>query len=500
MKRFSSLARLIAPAIALLALGAARSGAQAVNVSALPPVELNWYYTGPGPQKDVAMIEAAMSKITKKRINATIKLHALDWGSYDQKIQVLLASGEPIDLVMSCSWALQFNNAVARGWLRDLTPMFDKYAPETKKLFADSDWLKLISIDGKVYNLPCFKESASSAGILYNKDIAKRLGLDMSKVKTFADLESVFKKIREKDPTTVPLSVAYSANLDHVGMTYDVATCASTKLISLDPARDVWQLTPSNKKWLDWVDLGHRFYKAGYINQDAPTSRDYSAAIKNGTAFAFPAVLKPCMDGEASKSMGVGLGQLQLMKPISTQGDLTNSMMAIPTNSQNPERALMFYNLMYTDPDLVNIMDYGIEGVHWVWLDKAKKMIDFAPATEGGTKSGWNHGTNWMFGNQMLSYTFKGESPDKWDQYRAFNKSAQKSPDFGFVFDSEPVKKEMAAIANIGSEFDSLFYSGMGDSKDTVAAYVAKAKAAGIEKVIDEMNRQYAKFKASKRN
>ncbi len=500
MKSNSPSKRLALAVLVVLAWAVVGNAQEKIDVSKLEPVELNWYYDGPGPQKDVALIEAAMNNIIQPKINATIKLHALDWGSYDQKVQVLLAAGEPVDLLFSCSWALQYNNAIAKGWLRDLTPMMDKYAPETKKLFAESKWLENIAIDGKVYNLPAFKEAASTSGIIYSKDMAKKFGLDMSKVKSVKDLEAIFKIVKAKDPTVIPFEMSGGLTIYHAGLAWDVRLQDNVSwLISLDPKTSTWQLASKDPVYRDYLTIASKFYKAGYINQDAATAKDYTAPVKSGKVFSYPVQLKPGKDGEETKALGINLAQIQLSKIVATQGDLTNSMMAIPTNSKNPERALMFYNLMYTDPELINTMDYGIEGTHYVFVDKAKKIIDFPASAEGGSKSGWNHGTNWMFGNQMLSYIFKGEDPEKWNQFLAFNRASERGQDFGFSFDAEPVKKEVAALKNVEDQYRNPLMTGLMDPVTYLAQWESKAKAAGIDKILAEMNKQYAVFKAAKK-
>ncbi|WNR44533.1 ABC transporter substrate-binding protein [Paenibacillus roseipurpureus] len=468
--------------------------------SQLAPRELNWYYTGPGPQKDVALIEEKMNAYLKDKINATVKLHALDWGSYDQKISTLLASGESIDLVVSNSWAFQYPNAVAKGQLTDLTPLLDKYAPETKKLLSERNWLEPQAINGKVYNLPTIKEMASQAGIMFNKDLADKFGIDVTKIKTYKDLEQVFKVVKEKDPSITPFAMTNGLDVIHAGLGWDLTIPYSISTgIYLDPSTDKWAPIFSNPIYKDYLTQTRNYYTEGYINKDAATLKDVVPLMKSGKAFSYPSQLKPGNDKEASKSYGVNLVQVPLSKVVSTQGDLTNSMMAIPTTSKDPARALMFYNLMYTDPYLINLMDYGIEGTHWVWLDKEKQIIDFAPATNGGKDSGWNHGTNWLFGNQLLSYIFKGEDPNKWKNFEEFNKSATRGPDFGFTFDSEPVKREVAALKNVDTEFKEPMFAGAIDLDKYLPTYENKAKDAGLLKVIDEMNKQYEAFKAKKK-
>ncbi|MFD2615305.1 ABC transporter substrate-binding protein [Paenibacillus gansuensis] len=468
--------------------------------SELPPIELDWYYTGPGPQKDVELIEEKMNSYLKDKINTTVKLHALDWGSYDQKISTLLASGEKIDLVVSNSWAFQYPNAVAKGLLTDLTPLLDKYAPETKKLLSERNWIEPQSINGKVYNLPAIKEMASQAGVMFNKDLADKLGIDLTKIKTYKDLEAVFKAVKEKDPSITPFVMTSGLSVFHAGLGWDMTLANSISYaIHLDTATDKWAPVFESPIYKDYLVTTRKYYTEGYINKDAATLKDLAPLVKSGKAFSYPTQLKPGNDKEASKSNGVNLYQVPLSKVVSTQADLTNSMMAIPTTAKDPARSLMFYNLMYTDPYLINLMDYGVEGVHWVWLDKEKQIIDFAPAANGGKDSGWNHGTNWLFGNQLLSYIFKGEDPNKWKNFEEFNKQAVRGPDFGFTFDAEPVKKEVAALKNVDTEYRDSLLSGSIDLDKYLPAFEKKAKDAGLMKVIDEMNKQYEAFKAKKK-
>src|SRR5689334_19948614 len=70
---------------------------QAPTEAKLAPYEIKWYMPN-GVQPDMAVVNAEMSKITQEKINATLNVEYVDWGSYDQKIQVKMASAEPMDL------------------------------------------------------------------------------------------------------------------------------------------------------------------------------------------------------------------------------------------------------------------------------------------------------------------------------------------------------------------------------------------------------------------
>ena len=155
----------------------------------------------------------------------------------------------------------------------------------------------------------------------------------------------------------------------------------------------------------------------------------------------------------------------------------------------------MFYNMMYTDKQLINLVGRGIEGKHYV--KAGANRIEYAPATEGGKKSGYNPNETWAYGNQFLTYLMPGEPDDIWDQFKKFNDESEIAPDMGFNFDSSALKTEVSAIKNVETEFRPILETGSVDPEANVPKFKEKLKAAGIDKVIEEMNKQYAEWKTT---
>lgn len=58
----------------------------------LAPVNLTWYVVGT-PQKDQQVVTDAINKILKEKINTTLTINTIDWGAYDQKMNVIVSSG-----------------------------------------------------------------------------------------------------------------------------------------------------------------------------------------------------------------------------------------------------------------------------------------------------------------------------------------------------------------------------------------------------------------------
>jgi putative aldouronate transport system substrate-binding protein len=297
----------------------------------------------------------------------------------------------------------------------------------------------------------------------------------------------MLKVIKEKEPNIVPLG---DVNSYADRSLYNRGAVSGT-IMKEDGSGFVSLLEqPSMLKYFQTV---RKYYLAGYIPKDAPIRKEHDR--KQDFVDFGPG--KPYVEIQVkNQTDGMDWIYQPFGKPVSTGGDLSGSMMAISNGSKDPERALQFYNMFYSDSRLVNLIDYGIEGKHYVKVND--NTVDYAPGTENGTKSGYNLANPWMFGNQFLSYLFKGEAADKWQKFEAFNKDCELMPGAGFMFNSEPVKTQVGAVGNVWKQFAPTINNGAADFDSTLAKFKAKLKEAGLEEILAEMNKQYDAFKAGK--
>lgn len=460
--------------------------------SGLAPYELTWYVLGNGQQKDTPLVEAEVNKYLKDKINATLKLTCFDWGTYDQKLNAMIAAGEPFDIFFTCSWAADVRMNALKGGLQPLDELMDKYAPQTKAMLG-KEFLTAASINGKLYAVPANKEKAQGTGIVFRKDLIDKYKIDLSKIKSLEDCEPYFEIIKKNEPEIYVMEAIagadgptrLNADIDSPAAGCAVADDGKTIIAGVDHPR-----------YEPMIKLVNKYYKAGYIRKDAASITDSTPDQKAGKLFAMFPQLKPGKDVEMSASLGYEVKQVQFGKPVITNGDISGSMQGISRTSKNPERAMMFIELFNTDKYLNNLINFGIEGKHYVKV--SDNVIDFAPGTDGGKNSGYNPASAWMFGNVFLTYLFKNDDSDKWEQYRKWNDEAIYAPSVGFVFNPDKVKTEVAAIGNVYSEFKGLS-SGALDPEEYIPKYKAKLKAAGLDKIIAECQKQFNEFLAAKK-
>ncbi|MDF2594549.1 MAG: hypothetical protein K0R69_890 [Clostridia bacterium] len=466
--------------------------AEAPEVDLSKPVELTWYFIGNGAQEDVAKVEAEVNKYIAENtdLNATVKLNCFDWGTYPDKMQAMISAGEKFDICFTASWANNYTQQSGKGAFVPLNDLLPKYAPKTAELIG-ADFLSGSQIDGINYAIPANKEKAHQWGLVIRKDIAEKYNMDFSGVKTLADMEPFFKTIKEKEAGMYALEAVIGES--------------PFRLLDFDRIGDerypgvVWNDSKDMKVFneleapetMEFFKAMHQFYKAGYIREDAATIDDYSADQKAGKVFAAVRSLKPGKDAEESNAMGYPFVQVELTPPVMSNRETTGSMQAISRTSENPERALMFLELFNTDPILNNLINFGIEGVHY---DKVSDGVIKA----GPENAKYNPGSGWMFGNQFVNYLWDNEDPAKWENFKKFNDSSTPTKTLGFVFNADKVKTEIAQCVNLWDQYVPAMETGTVDPEKMLPEAIAAFKAAGADTIIAEKQAQLDAWLAAK--
>lgn len=454
----------------------------------LPPYEIKWYFIGNGQQRDVKGVEQAANKYLKNKINATLKLQCYAWGDeYNNRMQMIIASGESFDICFTSSWANFYRQNVARGAFLDITDLAPKYAPKAWKQLHPS--FKLGSaVDGRNYAIPANKELAHQWGLMFRKDLVAKYRMDLTKIKKFEDIEPLLKVIKEKEPGLIPLQ-AVGGQTGFLTLDFDRIGDDSCPGVLRNDSADMKVFneleSPDFKAYLKTI---RKFYLEGYIPKDAASqTNDFSADRKAGKVFAWIESLKPFCDEERTSSWGVPCVQVELTRPVVQTRDCTGSMQAISRTSKNPNRALMFLELFNTDKYLNNLINFGVEGKHY--RKSGPNQIDY-PKGVTAQNSGYRPGTPWMFGNQYLNYFWKGENTQRWSAFQKFNQSSLAAKSLGFSFDGEPVRTEVAACINVWTEFMPSLLTGSADPDQVLPQALTKFKAAGVDRVIAEKQKQ----------
>ncbi|WP_419158144.1 ABC transporter substrate-binding protein [Rossellomorea sp. BNER] len=462
-------------------IGCSSDSANSSGDEGSKPYEIKWYMIGT-PQKDLDKVMKEVNKYTKEKINATVDLTMIDWGDYDKKMQVIVASGEPFDISFTSSWANNYVLNARKGAFVELDKLMDEHGKEMKEAI-DPAFLEGAKVGGHLYAVPTNKEVGQQSVFVFNKRIADKYNMDLSKVNSLEDLEPFLKIVKENEPDFNPIATFFPPYMPFDYIIDDKNPFA----IPLD-SKDHKIINPyETEEMMETLKVMHDYYKKGYIRADAATSTDpYPLEVENW--FVRKELYQPYAELIWSRSAGYDVEVRPLHEPITFNGSVTGSMQAISVTSENPEKSLEFLSLLNTDPKLRTLLDKGIEGVHYEEVEDGR--IKDLPARVKNFNM-----PSFAIGNQFILPLYENDPADKWDAFKAFNEKSKPAPTLGFHFDPEPVRTELAAISNVTSEFAKPLLTGSVDPEEYLPKANKKFKEAGLEKVLKEMQKQYDEWR-----
>jgi putative aldouronate transport system substrate-binding protein len=468
----------------------------------LPPVELSYYFIG-WPVQDLDKINAAVNKITQEKINATVKLNLIDWGSYNDKMKVVTGSGEPCD-VMLMSWlANTYASNVAAGTLLPLDDLLPKYAPTLWASMPQDVWASARS-NGKIYGAINQWFQVSWIGGFFRKDLMDKYGFDINTVKKWEDLEPFYDQILAQDPDVTPVISTDTIHGKLWQPTYwgfdPLGSPDGVFGIALEDGKLKVSSLVESEEYKHAVDLAHSWYEKGYYTPDPLPDGDMQAGRAAGKYGSMLVPVRPGIEDllKYNEYGGRDMAVYGIADPVMTTDSVTQAMTGICANSKNPERAMMFIELLNTDKDLLNLLTLGIEGEHWVWKDQAKNQIDFPPGKTAEEVFASYRAPEWAFGNVFnTAYRYDSEVGSH-EKMAELNASAAKSPALGLSIDYSNVKTEFAQVEAVAKQYGFPLEIGLVDPATGIPEYVAKLKEAGLDTLIAEAQRQVDAWAAAK--
>lgn len=460
-------------------------------------VNLIWYQIGDA-QADSPKVLEEVNKYTKEKIGVTIQINAISWADYSKKMQVITNTGENYDLAFTCSWANDYLFNAQKGAFLELDTLLTTHG---KDIAANIDpkFLEAAKVGGKVYGIPNEKEIGSMPMWVFTKEYVEKYKIPYQDIHSLEDLEPWLKVVKENEPGVVPfyLTKDYSIPLyfdriqEPLGIEFGDDTLTVKNLFETDKVKST-------------LETMRKYYQAGYVNKDAATAMD----DKSLKRFVTKGDGQPYAEGIWSKDLGYEVVASPIMDMQITNVSARGSLTAISTTSKHPEKAMELLNLIYSDTYLRNLLNYGIEGVHY---EKVAPTADEVKEAEGKpyvldtkikmiAENQKNYSVPyWVQGGLFNTYVLESEPLDKWSDFKDYNDSAVASPSFGFDFNTDPVKTQISGFRNVLSEYGASLYTGSVEPSEYLPKLEKKLQATGIDDVKAEMQKQIDEWKVTKK-
>ncbi len=460
-----------------------------------PPAQLELYTVAFGANNDdLQKVNDAVNDYIRPLINAEVHLNILSFSSYLNQVNLMMSGNEPVDLLMSTGGLTR--NLANQGALRPLDDLLAQYGQNITGVI-DAQAMDCGRYNGELYAIPTNREMAKSVVYFYSKDMNEKYGLGLENAKSLEELEACFAKLKEVAPEITPITGSNAATNAPLNL-FNWEQLSSNYAVMLYDETD--SLTVANlyesQTYRNFVDMMRRWYQAGYIYEEIDTSTVSGVdQFKTGRYLGFIANGNPNAANSQSQSMGTEMGEVEMVPPYMSTATVQTATWTIPHNSQNPEAAMKFLNLMYTDPTLVNLLCYGIEGEHYVVTDQANDIIDYPEGITAATKK-YDNSLAWTWGNMLIGHRWNGNVPNQ--EMIDFNKAAIQSKALGFVFDTNAVQNEITACSNVVARYAVGLEWGKLDPDATLPAFQKELHDAGIDAIIAEAQKQLDAWAESK--
>ena len=467
-------------------------------------ITLTWYVPG-DKYPDTALVVDELNKITMEKIGCKIDLQFIDNGSFQERMNMNMASDTPYDLTF-VGYLNQFEPAASKGGLMQLDELL-KLAPgitETIPEYIRNSGVYM----GKTYAIPNMQVTAYALAATTPKEYSDAFkaatGQDVATFTNSLQYEPYLEFVKANYPGVYPMRTSYGmasfrsqdeglnakdpffrTPLNGTGW-YLLYKDTENKCFKVINGFKNEELTHARAR----ADKLHEYYKKGWIRQDIDSVMDEETEMKQKKYALWYGTYVPGSDGQSLAKYG--------WETVSTRistvsiGSAAATMVGIGANCKHPEEAIKFIELINTDVEAYNLVSFGIEGKHYKKVGENRIEL-----IEG---SGYSPNAAWKFGNQFNAYLLPGQPDDVWEKTIELNnlgcEMSKVNPDvttLGFTFNQEDIKSVVTKV----SEVDNKYMYKKHGSKDPATYWnqmINEADAAGNQIIIDEYQTQLDAF------
>lgn len=444
-----------------------------------------WYVPGSMPENYDSVMAAVNEKLAPHGLQ--LDLQIVEFGDYDQKMQLISAARQDCDIMWVSSWLNRYDNNISNGAIMAI----DEYLPEVPELDALlSNYWQYLKVGGKLYGVPVLQIMADQPGIVFDRALVEKYDIDVTTVKDYRDLDAIFEIIAENEPGIYPAA--------NNSPTYDMQFWnEETGEYDLYPKIEDYYIDTETMQVMetearlgierDLAAKRREWAVKGWMHPDIATMTDKDSVWTSGKAFAKYSRVKPGNVAEWMRGYKLDVIEQPIGEAYISVGSVQSTINAIASSSKHPVEALKLLELVNTDVELYNMIIFGLEGQDYERVDE----------THIATIDGAYGVGAWTIGNQFNAYLTVEQEDGIWEETIALNESATPDPLGDFVFDRSNVESQMANIYAIREEYKPILDYGLDEADKTIDEREAKLATAGQDEVIAELNRQLAEWAAA---
>lgn len=446
------------------------------------------------------VLEKLNTEYLEPWLNTTLRIEFLPWGIASEKYPLVLAGGDPVDLIFSGAW-MNYVSEVMKGAFRELTPEFlQKYLVYSYEDQPETSWQQA-SVDGKIYSVPkSYAEFNTYNMALFRQDLLDKY--QIGEINSWDTLKNALITIAENEKDSGLYALGQRGN-DELLYTWwqanDIAYLTSGYDFlyhthgseELPAADDIMYMYEAPEFYEYCVEMKEMAQKGVWDPNVINDTTDRQMLFESGRLATMIWNGSINSAGKNMENAGVGTYQIYDVTPDAkaARGSYADGMIGIPANSKNPERAALVLDCIRGFKEVNLLLSGGIEGEHYTLTEDGYRQP--GPAVENYP---WQC---WAWGIQRYDEPIAYDSDPRQLYFTETCISKEYQPKTaGFTFNPEKVEAEMAVVGSVVGEYRANFTLGMyGDQlEQKYQEFLGKLKDAGLDKVMEEMRAQYRAY------
>lgn len=234
------------------------------------------------------------------------------------------------------------------------------------------------------------------------------------------------------------------------------------------------------------------FYQKGFIRENVLSVQDFKTDIGvDGGYTLWVHNYDDYTEAEEELYYGFPVELIKISEGNTIPWIMNATNTVIPSTSRHPEKAMELIGLINSErgKELYNLLVYGIEGKHYVKTgENTVRTFDYNGTPSVQSRYGV---APHFIGNTFNAYESQVNVPGYKEYIKnVLHKDVQYSMIYGFKFSAQNIRGELAQIESIRDEYVGLEYGVYSDYKQKMNEMKEKLKKAGIDMVIEELQRQ----------
>ncbi len=297
------------------------------------------------------------------------------------------------------------------GKLADIDTQLNNEAKALKSSIH-STLFTAAKVNKKTYGVPVNNAIGEYTYLVFDKELLSKYGKDPNTLKTVEDLQDYLAEIEQNEPDVVPLKGAKIAT--------DLSFLSNEGFPALINNNGEVIDAYKNSRFTSYFAMLARYQALNYLADGASTEEDenarYAVRIETGNIDSISANLK---------DTGYEYDFSLYSAPLATNETTIDNIFCVSKYVVADELTdvMKILATINTDAPLMNLLTYGVENENYVLDDEGQvERLNDSYIIDP------NHA-----GNCFITYTLKGENPEKWNNDIKQNQDAIVSPSLGFT-------------------------------------------------------------------